>query len=59
MIVSKDTIAAIREALKFSPDNSVLCRHLAELLKNSADYTGAEKEFKILLTENSEDINLT
>ena len=58
MPADKDTIEAIREVLILSPDNIVLRRHLAELLKKSADFPGAEKEIKFLLSEKSDDINL-
>ena len=42
----EDTIKALREALMLSPDNLPLRKHLAEILLETGDLVGAEKEFK-------------
>jgi SpoVK/Ycf46/Vps4 family AAA+-type ATPase len=50
-----DPVAALREALKFSPDNLPLRRHLAETLLATGRAEEAEKEFKSALSEWPED----
>jgi SpoVK/Ycf46/Vps4 family AAA+-type ATPase len=53
-----DPIAALREALKFSPDNLPLRRHLAETLLATGRPDEAEKEFKSAIGDWPEDRQL-
>ena len=40
------TLRSLREALKFSPENIPLRRHIAELLTTRGDYAAAEAEYR-------------
>ncbi|BAZ13201.1 cell division control protein CDC48 homolog [Calothrix sp. NIES-4071] len=46
MTTSPNTVRALREALKFSPDNVPLRQHLAEVLLSMEQYTEAEQEYR-------------
>lgn len=46
MTTSPDTVRALREALKFSPDNLPLRQHLAEVLLSMQQYSEAEQEYR-------------
>jgi len=48
---SPDPLAALREALKFSPDNLPLRIHLAESLRNLSRFAEAETEYKNALAQ--------
>ncbi|MBX9947640.1 MAG: ATP-binding protein [Candidatus Obscuribacterales bacterium] len=50
MTANEESIRALREALKISPDNAPLRIHLADLLNASAQYDEAEREFATALT---------
>lgn len=52
------TIAAIREAVRLSPDSIPLRQHLAELLVQQGDYPAAEQEYRQALMLAPEDINI-
>lgn len=49
MAEGEDTILALREALRLSPDNLPLRKHLASSLMGLARYEEAEKEFRAAL----------
>lgn len=49
--VFPDPLAALREALKFSPDNLPLRIHLAESLRNLSRFAEAETEYKNALAQ--------
>ncbi len=55
MTTSQDTVRALREALRFSPDNIPLRQHLAEVLLSMEQYTEAEQEYRQALTLKPED----
>jgi SpoVK/Ycf46/Vps4 family AAA+-type ATPase len=50
MTANEESIQALREALKVSPDNAPLRIHLGDLLNSSAHYDEAEKEYATALT---------
>ncbi len=52
------TIAAIREAVRLSPDSIPLRQHLAELLVQQGDYPAAEQEYRQALMLAPEAINI-
>lgn len=52
------TIAAIREAVRLSPESIPLRQHLAELLIQQGDYPAAEQEYRQALMLAPEDINI-
>jgi transitional endoplasmic reticulum ATPase len=58
MATSLDTVRALREALKLSPDNVPLRLHLAEVLLSMEQYTEAEQEYRQALTFKPEDSKL-
>ena len=47
---AEETIQALREALRFSPENMPLRKHLAETLLNSGRADDAEREFREALS---------
>lgn len=50
MTANQESINALKEALKVSPDNAPLRIHLGDILNSSARYDEAEKEFATALT---------
>lgn len=50
MTANEDSINALKEALKVSPDNAPLRIHLGDMLNSTARYDEAEKEFATALT---------
>lgn len=50
MTANEDSINALKEALKVSPDNAPLRIHLGDLLNGSARYDEAEREYATALT---------
>src|SRR2546421_11810560 len=50
MAQGDDSIAALREALKFSPENLPLRMHLADSLMGHGRYDEAEKEYRLGLS---------
>lgn len=50
MTANEESINALREALKVSPDNAPLRAHLADLLSGAGHYEEAEKEYSAALT---------
>lgn len=50
MSANEESIKALTEALKVSPDNAPLRIHLGDMLNSSARYDEAEKEFSTALT---------
>ncbi len=56
--MSDQVIQALREALRVSPDNLPLRRHLAETLASLARYSEAEQELRQALTQAPEDAGL-
>ncbi len=50
MTANEESIQALREALKVSPDNAPLRIHLGDLLNSSAHYDEAEREYATALT---------
>ena len=55
---SEDTIQSLREALKHSPDNLPLRKHLAETLLQVGRPEEAEEEFRNALSQNRDDHEL-
>ncbi len=58
MPTGDDAIRALREALKLSPDNAPLRRHLAQTLLGFGRLDEAEKEFRSALQHAPEDVDL-
>lgn len=58
MTTGHDTVKALREALKFSPDNVPLRQHLAEMLLSVGLYEDAEQEYRQVLALKPEDSQL-
>ncbi|MBA3855467.1 MAG: cell division protein [Cyanobacteria bacterium PR.3.49] len=50
MTANEESINALKDALKVSPDNAPLRIHLGDMLNSSARYDEAEKEFATALT---------
>ncbi len=59
MFPSDDTVAALREALRVSPDNVPLRRHLAELLTKLGRFDEAEADYREALAVAPRQIDLT
>ncbi|NUN51981.1 MAG: tetratricopeptide repeat protein, partial [Planctomycetaceae bacterium] len=55
MLPADDTVRALREALKVSPDNLPLRRHLAETLRGLGRFDEAEKEYREALRASPRD----
>lgn len=53
-----DAIEALREAVRVSPDNIPLRKHLADSLLNSGDAVGAETEYRAALALSAKDADL-
>lgn len=58
MTTSHDTVRALREALKFSPDNVPLRQHLADTLLNLGQAEEAEQEYRQALALKPEESQL-
>jgi transitional endoplasmic reticulum ATPase len=58
MTISHDTVRALREALKVSPDNVPLRQHLAETLLNLGQTEEAEQEYRQALALKPEESQL-
>lgn len=56
--MNDQAIAALREALRISPDNLPLRRHLAETLMGLARYAEAEQEYRQALAQAADDAAL-
>ena len=56
--MNDQAIAALREALKHSPDNLPLRRHLAETLMSIARFDEAEQEYRHALAQAPDDAGL-
>jgi SpoVK/Ycf46/Vps4 family AAA+-type ATPase len=56
--VSSDPLAALREALRLSPDNIPLRQHLAESLLSQGQPEQAESEFREALSRAADNVNL-
>jgi transitional endoplasmic reticulum ATPase len=59
MFPSDDTVAALREALRVSPDNIPLRRHLAELLTKLGRFDEAESAYREALAIAPRQVDLT
>ena len=59
MFPSDDTVAALREALRVSPDNIPLRRHLAELLTKLGRFDEAETAYREALAIAPRQVDLT
>lgn len=55
---SDDLLRSLREALRFSPDNVPLRKHVADTLLRMARYTEAEEEYRAALTRSADDLSL-
>lgn len=58
MTTSHDTVRALREALKLSPDNIPLRQHLAEMLLSVGQFEEAEQEYRQALALKPEQTEL-
>jgi transitional endoplasmic reticulum ATPase len=58
MTTSHDTVRALREALKLSPDNIPLRQHLAEMLLTVGQFEEAEQEYRQALALKPEQTEL-
>jgi transitional endoplasmic reticulum ATPase len=58
MTTSHDTVRALREALKFSPDNVPLRQHLADTLLSLGQLQEAEKEYRQALILKPQELQL-
>ena len=56
MIPSDDSIQALREALRVSPDNVPLRRHLAESLAQLGRFAESEEEYRAALAHSANDV---
>ncbi len=55
MSANKETIKALRETLRLSPDNIPLRKHLADLLLKEGEFENAEKEYRQVLSLSPDD----
>ncbi len=58
MASGKETIQAIREAIRISPGNIALRKHLADLLLDEGEVDEAEKEYRSALADDPENIEV-
>ncbi|BAZ38270.1 cell division control protein CDC48 homolog [Calothrix sp. NIES-4101] len=58
MTTSQETVRALREALKFSPNNVPLRQHLAEMLLSVGQFDEAEQEYRQALALKPEESEL-
>src|SRR5437660_596074 len=56
--MNDQVIASLREALKLSPDNVPLRRHLADTLMTMARYAEAEQEYRQALSQSPDDSSI-
>ena len=56
---SSDPVDALREALRFSPDNLPLRRHLAETLHQAGRLDEAEEEYRQAISLAPKDVGLS
>jgi len=58
MALHEETIRALREALRVSPDNAPLRKHLAEVLMQSGLFADAQREYQQALTLQADSVEL-
>ena len=58
MASGKETILAIREAIRISPGNIALRKHLADLLLDEGELDEAEKEYRSALADDPDNIEV-